>query len=49
VRTVLCRPPTADEIKALDEYLAKRADRPMEAQRQLVWALLNSSEFRFNY
>jgi hypothetical protein len=49
VRTTLCRPPTADEIKTLEEYLAKRQDRPAEAQRQLVWALLNSSEFRFNY
>ena len=49
VRTILCRPPTADEVKTLDEYMAKRQDRPAEAQRQLVWALLNSSEFRFNY
>jgi hypothetical protein len=36
-------------MKALEDYLTKRADRPAEAQRQLVWALLNSSEFRFNY
>src|SRR5262245_45672144 len=49
VRTTLCRPPTAEEVKTLEEYLAKRQDRPAEAQRQLVWALLNSSEFRFNY
>jgi hypothetical protein len=49
VRSVLCRPPSADEAKALDEYLAKRADRPAEALRQMVWALICSSEFRFNY
>jgi hypothetical protein len=49
VRTVLCRPPTADEVKELNEYLNKRADRPADAVRQIVWALLGSSEFRFNY
>jgi hypothetical protein len=49
VRTVLSRPPTADEVKALGEYLAKREDRRVEACRQMLWALLASSEFRFNY
>src|SRR5262245_14339148 len=49
VRAVLCRPPSADEAKALVDYLTKRADRPVEALRQLVWALICSSEFRFNY
>jgi hypothetical protein len=49
VRTVLSRPPTAEETKLLGEYLQKRTDRPAEACRQLVWALLASAEFRFNY
>ena len=49
VRTTLCRPPSADEARALEEYLAKRPDRAAEAARQIVWALLSSSEFRFNY
>jgi hypothetical protein len=49
VRNVLSRPPTADEVKTFEEYLARRADRPAEACRQLVWALLASPEFRFNY
>ena len=49
VRTVLCRPPTAEEAQALEGYLNKRADRPAEALKQMVWALLCSSEFRFNY
>jgi hypothetical protein len=49
VRTVLSRPPTADEMKLLGDYLQKRSDRPAEACRQLVWALLASAEFRFNY
>jgi hypothetical protein len=49
VRAVLSRPPTAEEVKALGEYLAKREDRRVEACRQMLWALLASSEFRFNY
>jgi hypothetical protein len=49
VRTVLSRPPTAEETKLLGEYLQKRSDRPVDACRQLVWALVTSSEFRFNY
>jgi hypothetical protein len=49
VRTILCRPPHDDEKKLLGEYLKQRADRPVEARRQMVWALLTSAEFRFNY
>jgi hypothetical protein len=49
VRSVLCREPSVQEVKVLEEYLAKRADRPAESLRQMVWALLCSSEFRFNY
>ena len=49
VRSVLCRPATADEQKALQEYLARRADRQPEAYRQMVWALISGAEFRFNY
>jgi hypothetical protein len=49
VKNVYCRAPRPDEIEVLKAFLAKRADRPAEAMRQLVWALLTSSEFRFNY
>ena len=49
VWNVYARPPTEDELTALTEYLAKRADRPADARRQLVWALLTSSECRFNH
>jgi hypothetical protein len=49
VKTILCRPPAEDELAALTDYLAKREDRLPEARRQLVWALLTSSECRFNY
>lgn len=45
----LARPPAEQEVQALVDYLAERADRPLEARRQMVWALLTSSECRFNY
>jgi hypothetical protein len=49
VRTVLSRPPDDDEIRTLGAYLGQRTDRPDDASQQLVWALLTSSEFRFNH
>jgi hypothetical protein len=49
VRSVLCRPATADESKAMVEYLSRRSDRPLEAYRQVIWALVSGAEFRFNY
>jgi hypothetical protein len=49
VQAVLSRPATADEVRLLAEYVERRADRRVEACRQVVWALLTSAEFRFNY
>ena len=49
VRNILSRPPDEEEVAILGEFLARREDRPSEAARQLVWALLNSGEFRFNH
>jgi hypothetical protein len=49
VRSVLSRPPSEEEVKLLGEYLRQREGRRVEACRQMVWALLTSSEFRFNY
>jgi hypothetical protein len=49
VWSALSRGPTAEEVDVLQQYLNERADRPDRACRQLVWALLASSEFRFNY
>jgi hypothetical protein len=49
VRSVLCRMPGEEEVKLLDAYLGRRDDRAVEGCRQLVWALLTSAEFRFNY
>src|SRR5262245_6711465 len=49
VRTVLGRAARPDEIKALAEYMRRRADRPDAACQQIVWALLTGAEFRFNH
>jgi hypothetical protein len=49
VRTVLSRSPSAEETQALMAYIARRPDRKAEACKQIVWALVTSAEFRFNY
>ena len=49
VWTMLSRPPTAREHELLEGYLDRHKDRPGHALRQMVWALLNSPEFRFNH
>ena len=49
VRSVLSRPATAEEQKALLEYVNRRGDRLTEAYRQVIWALVSGAEFRFNY
>jgi hypothetical protein len=49
VWSIYSRAPTEEELTALADYLAQREDRLPEARRQLVWALLTSSECRFNY
>jgi hypothetical protein len=49
VRNILSRAPDEEEKRVLREYLEQRTDRPEEACRQLVWALLTSPDFRFNH
>ena len=49
VRNILSRPADEEEIAILGEFLDRRTDRPIEAARQLVWALLAGGEFRFNH
>jgi hypothetical protein len=49
VHNVLSRPPDDEELRALTAFLEARTDRPDDARRQLVWALLTDSEFRFNH
>jgi hypothetical protein len=49
VRNVLSRPPDDEDRRILTEFLAMRTDRPEDACRQLLWALLTAAEFRFNH
>ena len=46
-----CSParPTKKTDASWARYLAARTDRPEDACRQLVWALLTCAEFRFNH
>jgi hypothetical protein len=48
-RSVLSRPPTADEVDTFRRYLASRSDRKPAAWQQALWALVTSPEFRFNH
>ncbi|MBI5759967.1 MAG: DUF1549 domain-containing protein [Planctomycetales bacterium] len=45
----LSRPPQPDEIELFTKFLADRADRFDPAVQQLVWVLVTTGEFRFNY
>jgi hypothetical protein len=49
VRSAYGRSPTAEESRAFVAYVEKRADRRDEALRQVLWVLVTSAEFRFNY
>jgi hypothetical protein len=46
---VLGRPLADEERQLMMQYVANRKDRRNAAIQQLVWALLTSGEFRFNY
>jgi hypothetical protein len=46
---VFFRAPQPDEMKALRQYVEQRSERPTDAIRQVVWAMMTSTEFRFNY
>lgn len=43
------RAPEDNERKLLLEYVQQRQDRVVEAYRQMIWAMLTSSECRFAY
>ncbi|WP_435010884.1 DUF1549 domain-containing protein [Tundrisphaera lichenicola] len=49
VRNILSRAPEDEELDILAAFLEHREDRPAEGCRQMVWALLNGAEFRFNH
>lgn len=46
---VFGRAPASDERERSVAYLADRADRRLEAIRQIIWALFHSAEFRINH
>jgi hypothetical protein len=46
---VYARAPQDDELDALVVYLEAQPDRLEERWKQLLWAMLTSSETRFNY
>jgi hypothetical protein len=46
--TVLSRKPTTNEVEHLKTYLAKETDRA-KGYADVMWALLNGSEFLFNH
>ena len=48
-RAALSRPASEEEKKALLDHVTKRRDKLGEAYKQIVWALISSAEFRFNY
>jgi hypothetical protein len=49
VWNIFGRAPADEELQALEQYLLSRADRREAGLQQMVWALLTSSECRFNY
>ena len=49
VWNTLGRPPAEDELTLLQSYIDARADRLDEAWKQLFWALVTSTEARFNH
>jgi hypothetical protein len=46
---IFSRKPTEQETTEVVDYLAKRTNDKNVAAQELVWALLNSAEFRFNH
>jgi hypothetical protein len=47
--TTLSRRPTAEETKRLTAYVEKPGSVPRQAYGDIVWAVLNSSEFALNH
>ena len=39
----------AQLLALFDAYLEKRKDRPGPALQQVLWAMINGAEFRFNH
>lgn len=48
-QSIYSRNAALEEIESLSAYLAAREDRPVPALQQVLWSLITSGEFRFNY
>jgi len=47
--SVVARQPSREEVAEVEHYLAERPKDRTAAVQELVWAILASSEFRFNH
>lgn len=47
--SILCRQPTAAESNEVNQYLTARPNDKPVAVQELAWALISSTEFRFNH
>lgn len=47
--SVLCRNPTEAELQDVKNYLGQRTDAKTAAVQELAWALISSTEFRFQF
>jgi hypothetical protein len=46
---ILSRPPTAEELQAVNAYSQNGNLKPREAVIDLAWALMNSAEFLYRH
>jgi len=46
---VLTRRPTSKEVQDVEDYLISRGEERLLALQEITWALLTSTEFRFNH
>lgn len=47
--SIFARSPSAAEVSEATQYLASRASERPQAVQEMAWALLSSTEFRFNH
>ncbi len=47
--SIFARPPSEMEVNEVTQYLASRASERPQAVQEMAWALLSSTEFRFNH
>jgi hypothetical protein len=45
----LSRLPSAEETQRMLDYMRQKSAEPRSAYNDILWALLNSSEFAFNH